>query len=208
MAHEVFVEQAVAAHDEALRVKPVHQLWCREVGAGAYLGQSEFFGLLDDRVVPGDVAHRHEPALGQSGVVGCGFFQPFNLERGYGYAVIQAVAAHHVYCTAGKSASNLALLDLDVEVEPALVLLQRLAERAHWLARVFRGEPAAGVHCPKLIQREAGYGPGGVGRPVHSVVVDYYDVVVAGQMDVKLDMVNAHRERLVVGGKGVLGRIG
>ena len=46
-----------------------------------------------------------------------------------------------------------------------------------------------------------------VSSPVNSVVVDDDDVVVGGEVDIKLDMVDTHRERLVVGGEGVLRRV-
>lgn len=66
VAHEVFVEQAVAANDEAFAVESVHQFGSCQVGAGADLHEAEFLGLCDDRVVlGGDIAHRHEPALWQ-----------------------------------------------------------------------------------------------------------------------------------------------
>ena len=65
--------------------------------------------------------------------------------------------------------------------------------------------PASSV--TKLIQGEVCHGTAGVGRPVHGVIVNDNDMVVTGQVDIKLDVIDAHCQRFVIGGEGVLRRV-
>ena len=95
-----------------------------------------------------------------------------------------------------------------MEVQPALVVLQRLAQGADTLARVLSAEPASGVQRPKLGEGEVCHATLSVSRPVHCVVVDNNDMVVTGQMDIEFNVVDAHCQRLVIGSEGVLRCVG
>src|SRR5258705_225067 len=98
--------------------------------------------------------------------------------------------------------------EFDMEVRSSVIAHQHVGERGDAGSRESFPKPGPGVKRLESGKRLASHWTSTVRRPVHGIVMDHDEGVVAGQVYVKFQMGGTHLECQVKGSHGVLWGIG
>jgi hypothetical protein len=128
------------------------------------------------------------------------------LERGEGNVRRHAVGTHQVDRALGQVRRM--PFEFDMEVRSSSIARQHLGERGDAGPREGFPKPGPGVKHLECGKRLVGHWTRTVRGTIDSVIMNYHEVVVTGQVHVEFQMTCSHLERQVKGCHSVLWSVG